>query len=445
MTTTRSACGHQRRHLPEVGRQEMLPAPIDEVVRVGAATGPDPRVVVGLAGGPAVRRHLRAHPPDPGRMRHRRPRALAVRRMASSASSQTSVTGRCGCSSLEPHRIASGRVAAGRVAPLHGGACAAIRVRARVHGHEPLAGTTPRRPGRGPSTGHSAHPRRTWRGAPYSHGCLRGAGRARPRRRGDGRECGPPDRRRGRRPGRRLPAVRVAPGDGAGPRRECPERRRARGDPRRRRACGIARLRAPASQRRPAPGARGRRHGRRPWGRPRPRRWSAPSASTRARRRPPPSGCSPRTSPPATSACRRCWTRPTGATATRSRTAPTAARGPRSSTSCRTTGPAPRCVRFRSARPARAGVRRSRQPPLPRGAGGLPGLRPAPCVPRDGGRGRRLRATTPRWQRRRPTSVPGGSSRSRASAAITSPATRPTRRPSGGSATASGAGPSRSR
>ena len=91
-------------------------------------------------------------------------------------------------------------------------------------------------------------------------------------------------------------------------------------------------------------------------------------------------------------------------------------------------------------------VPRPREPPVPRRARRLPGLRPAarrggrPARPAPIGDGRGAR-----WPRPSRALRTGRSSRSRASAATTSPATPPTRPPSAACATASAAGRSRSR
>ncbi len=142
--------------------------------------------------------------------------------------------------------------------------------------------------------------------------------------------------------------------------------------------------------------------------------------------------------------CRAVRPRATGATATRSSTAPTAARARRSSTSCPTTGRRRRCASSRCARRARASTA------TPRTAGSTPSRSPA----RRAARAWRGRPRARRLRRRRRSRLcdrsqrrcaPGGSSRSRASAATTSPAMPPTRRPSGGCAIASAAGRSHSR
>ncbi len=251
--------------------------------------------------------------------------------------------------------------------------------------------------------------------------------------------------RRGRGPGRRLPPVRLAPGHGARTRRPRPQRRRAG-----------------SRSRRPGPPAALDAFARR-------LRTDAPprarvervtvAAARRRRRRGPPrrlrdrrerrldrawTGSSRRTSPPATTACASCSTRRTAATATRSPTARTAARGRRSSRSSRTTGRRRRCARSRCAPACEAEYRdpanrRFHAEPVACPACGprlawRPTGAPGPDRHRGGRAGRRRRRAPCRRR----------SSRSRASAATTSPATRPTTRPSAGCGTASAAGRSRS-
>ena len=238
----------QGRDLAEVGRQEVLPPPVGEVVGIRAAARADTGVVVGLAGRPAVGRDLRAHPPD-----RRRIGAVPGSTLAREEDRLVGVEpderdGPMRVLAMEPHRIASDVLPrTGRPAPTTE---PAPGLPAR-----PESTVTNARPGAidGPFGPSSSRPPRgnlfAWL-HPW-------AGRARPRRRGRGRGRSPPDRRRGRRPGRRLPAVRLAPGDRARPRRQCPQRRRPGGDRGRGRARGARRLRRAgcAATPRPAPGS----------------------------------------------------------------------------------------------------------------------------------------------------------------------------------------------
>ena len=121
-----------------------------------------------------------------------------------------------------------------------------------------------------------------------------------------------------------------------------------------------------------------------------------------------------RTSRPATSACGSCSTRPIAATSIRSSTARTAGHASRSCAPRPTTAPTRRCPVSRCASACRGGVRRSRRPALPRGADRLLRVRPA-----ADDRNRTQLVELLRGRRR--------SWRSRASAAFTSPATRPAR------------------
>ena len=148
----------------------------------------------------------------------------------------------------------------------------------------------------------------------------------------------------------------------------------------------------------------------------------------RRERRPPrrPTACSRPTSPPATTACASCSTPPTGATATRSSTAPTAARAPRSSTSC----PYDRAQTTMRAFPLCAACDAEYRDPADRRFHAEPvacaDLRPAARLAAHRRAGARSPRARTRWRPRWRACATGPSSRSRASAATTWPATRPT-------------------
>ena len=144
-----------------------------------------------------------------------------------------------------------------------------------------------------------------------------------------------------------------------------------------------------------------------------------PRDRTAAARWPPPtSPCAP-TAPPNSA------TRPTGATGTRSSTAPTAAPASRSSPRCPTTVPPPRWRRSRCAR-LRPRIHRPRRPTVPRPARLLPELRTDAALPRR--RRRRDRRRPMRCRKHGGCCATVASSRSRASADTTWPATPRTSR-----------------
>jgi len=106
---------HQGGDAAQVGGQEALTPPVGEVVRVGTTPRAHPRIVVGLAGRAPMRRDLR---PDPAGL------GLAAGGGRAAAPQQDRLVGVEPDESdgpmlvlaLEPHRIASGRHAAGRAA-----------------------------------------------------------------------------------------------------------------------------------------------------------------------------------------------------------------------------------------------------------------------------------------------------------------------------------------
>ena len=190
--------------------------------------------------------------------------------------------------------------------------------------------------------------------------------------------------RRGRRPGRRLPAVRLAARDRARPRRPGPQRGRAGGDPRlpgapaaldafvrrlqsdappRARVERVTVTPLDAATRRDAGSAvrdrRERRRGR--------RRAPLPAGHRHLRRLP----------ARAVRPGRPALPLPVH------QLHQLRARGPRSSTSCPTTGPSTTMRGLPALPGLRRGVRGPGEPALPRRAGRLPGLRAAPGLPAD--------------------------------------------------------------
>ena len=186
-----------------------------------------------------------------------------------------------------------------------------------------------------------------------------------------------PRARRG--PGRRLPAVRLPARARQHAGRLGAERRRRRRDPPRgRRERVDAFLRELRARRRPP------RASRRSTSMPR-----RPAGSTTSSSAPAGAATSPRPRiSPDLAVCARCLARAvrsrrSALSAIRTSTAPTAARATRSSCGCPTTAPRPRWRRGRWTHAVRARVSRPGEPPVPRAAGGVSGLRPRHTSLRD--------------------------------------------------------------